>query len=165
MMKKVKVHLQSCFGIRELSHDFDFSKSNAVVIYAPNGTMKTSFARTMACVADGRQKEIKDRLKRNGKVGTVEIAFDGVPVATKKERRIFVVNGEDFIDAGNSVANILADSSQHRDYSDARRRLQVAFHYCRFHENSRAFGLGGTEGDSVLLRPYATYVCHGAGVA
>lgn len=127
MMKKVKVHLQSCFGIRELSHDFDFSKSNAVVIYAPNGTMKTSFARTMACVADGRQKEIKDRLKRNGKVGTVEIAFDGVPVATKKERRIFVVNGEDFIDAGNSVANILADSSQHRDYSDARRRLQVAY--------------------------------------
>ena len=127
MMKKVKVHLQSCFGISELTHDFDFSKSNAVVIYAPNGTMKTSFARTMACVADGRQKEIKDRLKRNGKVGKVEISFDGEPVDAKKERRIFVVNGEDFFDAGNSVANILADSSQHREYSDARNRLQVAY--------------------------------------
>ena len=125
--EKVKVDLWLCSGIRELSHEFNFSKSNAVVIYAPNGTMKTSFARTMAYVADSRQKGIRGRLKRNGEEGKAEILFDGLPVANKKEPRIFVVNGEDFVDVGNSVANILADSSQHRAYSDTRRKLQVAY--------------------------------------
>ncbi|MDD3793608.1 MAG: AAA family ATPase [Candidatus Gracilibacteria bacterium] len=42
-MKKLKVELKNCYGIKEMCEDFDFEKSNVYSIYAPNGTMKTSF--------------------------------------------------------------------------------------------------------------------------
>src|SRR5690349_5360390 len=47
-MEKLNIALKNCHGIRELDASFDFAKGNAVAIYAPNGTMKTSFARTLA---------------------------------------------------------------------------------------------------------------------
>jgi len=42
-MKKIKVELQKCYGIEKFSYEFDFSHSKVYSIYAPNGTMKTSF--------------------------------------------------------------------------------------------------------------------------
>lgn len=42
-MKKLNVELKYCYWIKELDHNFDFEKSNIYSIYAPNGTMKTSF--------------------------------------------------------------------------------------------------------------------------
>lgn len=51
-MDKIKVELENCFGIKELRYSFDFSSEKVYSIYAPNGTMKTSFAKTMKCIAD-----------------------------------------------------------------------------------------------------------------
>lgn len=45
-MKKLDITLRNCHGIRELETIVDFNGRRAVSIYAPNGTMKTSFART-----------------------------------------------------------------------------------------------------------------------
>lgn len=44
----MRVKLENCHGIHELNAEFDFRSSRAVAIYAPNGMMKTSFARTFA---------------------------------------------------------------------------------------------------------------------
>ncbi|MDD2828827.1 MAG: hypothetical protein PHW18_04560 [Sulfuricurvum sp.] len=46
-MQKVKIHFENCYGIKKLLYDFDFSSKKIYSIYAPNGTMKTSFAKTM----------------------------------------------------------------------------------------------------------------------
>lgn len=46
-MKMLKLELRNCHGIRELDAELPFERKNAVAIYAPNGTMKSSFARTM----------------------------------------------------------------------------------------------------------------------
>lgn len=47
MTTKYKVSMKNCYGIPALSHEFLFESENAlVVIYAPNGSMKTSFARS-----------------------------------------------------------------------------------------------------------------------
>ena len=54
-MKKLNVALKNCHGIRELDATFNFAKGNAVAVYAPNGTMKTSFARTLADLANGNE--------------------------------------------------------------------------------------------------------------
>ncbi len=48
-MKKISIKFKNCYGIKKLSHSFTFTqdlrkKSN--LIYAPNGAMKTSFAKT-----------------------------------------------------------------------------------------------------------------------
>lgn len=40
-MKKLKIKITNCHGIRSLSHDFDFNDKN-FIIYARNGTMKSS---------------------------------------------------------------------------------------------------------------------------
>lgn len=45
-MKKLKINLENCYGIKKLKHEFDFNSENTYIIYSPNGTMKTSFAKT-----------------------------------------------------------------------------------------------------------------------
>ena len=45
-MNKLKIEFENCYGIKQLKYDFDFSAKSTYAIYAPNGTMKTSFANT-----------------------------------------------------------------------------------------------------------------------
>jgi hypothetical protein len=52
-MQKLKVSLKNCHGIHLLESDLDFGKSRSTAIYAPNGTMKTSFAHTFREFAAG----------------------------------------------------------------------------------------------------------------
>lgn len=46
MITKLKIKLENCYGIKKLEHSFNFSQNRVFSIYAPNGTMKTSFAKT-----------------------------------------------------------------------------------------------------------------------
>lgn len=55
MHNKLTVDLKNCYGIENLTQVFDFSRNikhssvnSAYAIYAPNGLMKTSFAKTFA---------------------------------------------------------------------------------------------------------------------
>lgn len=43
---KLSVKLKNCYGIKKLNYDFDFSECRTCVVYAPNGVMKTTFAKT-----------------------------------------------------------------------------------------------------------------------
>src|ERR1017187_10499160 len=46
-MKKLTVELENCYGIKKHSYSFCFDdKHRTYAIYAPNGSMKTSFANT-----------------------------------------------------------------------------------------------------------------------
>jgi len=64
-MKKLKVKLENCYGIKKLEHEFDFSKCKTFVIYAPNGVMKTSFAKTLNDIANSKKPydQIDDTLE------------------------------------------------------------------------------------------------------
>ena len=51
-MDSVFIKLTNCHGINKFSHEFHFTKkgtknTNISLIYAPNGTMKTSLAKTL----------------------------------------------------------------------------------------------------------------------
>lgn len=59
-MQKVKINFSNCYGIKKLVHEFDFTSSQVKAIYAPNGSMKTSFAKTFRDLQEG--KESKDLL-------------------------------------------------------------------------------------------------------
>ncbi|UIN19658.1 AAA family ATPase [Herbaspirillum frisingense] len=59
-MKKLSLALAHCYGIRKLETTIDFSKSSAVAIYAPNGAMKSSLAKTFDDIANGTKP--KDRI-------------------------------------------------------------------------------------------------------
>ena len=51
--------MENCYGIQKIQQDIDFSKNNVAVIYAPNGTMKSSFAKTFEAIRDGKTVEEK----------------------------------------------------------------------------------------------------------
>lgn len=59
-MQKVSISIRNCYGIRKLDYTFDFSNRNEFAIYAPNGSMKTSFAQTFQDISDN--KESSDRI-------------------------------------------------------------------------------------------------------
>lgn len=56
-MEELKMNLENCYGIQKLEHSIDYSNNNVAVIYAPNGTMKSSLAKTYEAIRDNRQVE------------------------------------------------------------------------------------------------------------
>lgn len=52
-LKQLHIELLNSHGIRKLSAVLSFERTNATSVYAPNGMMKTSFARTFADFAQG----------------------------------------------------------------------------------------------------------------
>jgi len=59
-MKKVSVELKNCYGIKALNYNFDFEDSNIYSVYAPNGVMKSSFAKTFYTLQLDWEDEPKD---------------------------------------------------------------------------------------------------------
>ena len=59
-MNSLHVDLENCYGIKKLQAKFDFSVDKAYAIYAPNGSMKSSFATAFQDVAAGTAS--KDRI-------------------------------------------------------------------------------------------------------
>lgn len=60
VMDRVKIDLKNCYGIKELKKELDFTQTRAYAIYAPNGVMKSSLARTFLDAANG--KDSVDRI-------------------------------------------------------------------------------------------------------
>lgn len=56
-MEELSFELENCFGIKKMDLDIDFSNNNSAIIYAPNGTMKSSLANTFKCIRDGKKAE------------------------------------------------------------------------------------------------------------
>lgn len=57
-MDNLIINLENCYGIKKLEFCFDFSKNRTFAIYAPNGFMKTSFAKTFMDFS--KKKESQD---------------------------------------------------------------------------------------------------------
>lgn len=53
MTTELKINFENCYGIKKLEYQFDFSQRKVFSIYAPNGTMKTSFAKTFKDFSKG----------------------------------------------------------------------------------------------------------------
>lgn len=58
-MEELKLHLENCYGIQKLNVDIDYSNNNVAIVYAPNGTMKSSLAKTFEAIRDGKPVEEK----------------------------------------------------------------------------------------------------------
>ena len=59
-MNTLTIDLENCYGIKKLKTTLDFSAATAVAVYAPNGSMKTSLAKTFDDIANG--VDSKDRI-------------------------------------------------------------------------------------------------------
>ena len=61
-MQKVKINFENCFGIKRFRETLNFQEHKSVLIYAPNGTMETSFAETLRMIGAEKSNQIKDRM-------------------------------------------------------------------------------------------------------
>lgn len=109
-MKKLKIVLENCYGIDSLDESFDFSKKQTIAIYAPNGVMKTSFAKTFEAVSI--DKEPKELLF--GKLPTWEILSDEVDI---DKNDIVVIKSfvNNYVD--KNVSTLLVDEVSKEEYN------------------------------------------------
>lgn len=111
-MNKLNIKLENCFGIEKLEHEFSFTNTNrAVAIYAPNGMMKTSFAKTFEAKSLG--KDPSERLYN--KAPFAEIKTDGNLIDINE---IVVIKSFDTINTDKSVSSLLVDENSKIEYDE-----------------------------------------------
>ncbi|MBO7611906.1 MAG: ATP-binding protein [Elusimicrobia bacterium] len=87
-MSKIDISLTNCYGINKLDYTFDFDATKSYAIYAPNGTMKTSFAKTLLDYSKNQQPNI---LPFPNIIPVIEIKEDNKAI---EPNEIFVIKSE-----------------------------------------------------------------------
>lgn len=115
-MKSLTLHFQHCYGIQNLQHQFDIevlakkNRAKAFAIYAPNGVMKTSFARTFAKLAQGEPPADE----RFGRQATAQVLLDGHPI---QPEQIYVLRAEVDLQLNTQViSSLLVNQAQKATY-------------------------------------------------
>lgn len=101
-MKKLEMKLENCYGIQKMQQDIDFSKNNVAVIYAPNGTMKSSLAKTFKAIRDG--KDVEEKIFGSSSSYTISDE-NGVDVLPESIMVINPFDGKTYENQGMLMAN------------------------------------------------------------
>lgn len=119
-MRKIKLNLEHCFGITKLSQNLDFAGENVALIYAPNGLMKTSFAKTMQLYGQGKAEKVKDVVADIA--GSIEIKDEQDNVVLPGS--LYVSNCEEpDLETPKNITSFLADSVLKQQYDHILRNL------------------------------------------
>ena len=112
MNKTLKIKFQNCFGIGELEHEFKFTpRERAQLIYAPNGTMKSSFANIFELVSQDKIGQVVDRIFLD-KPTVCEITINDNLI---DKNEVVVVNAET-ITSQNSITKFIARTELKNKY-------------------------------------------------
>ena len=109
MTDKLKLNLKNCYGIGKLEAELEF-KHKGFAIYAPNGVMKTSLAKTMMDMSKG--DEPKD-LAFPERESVFEVNINDQPI---KQDEIFVVKSYDENYSSGEVSTLLANDDLKKKY-------------------------------------------------
>ncbi|MET4781604.1 hypothetical protein [Glaciihabitans sp. UYNi722] len=121
-MKSVNIELTNCHGIHRLSTVLPFAKSNAAAIYAPNGMMKTSFARTFADLCHGI--ESNDHMFPD-RTSTRVINDDrGTPIAG--EDVVVIVSYDEDMGPTEATSTLLVDKVLRTEYEALEATIHAA---------------------------------------
>ena len=101
-MEKIKMELANCYGIQKMNHFIDYSNNNVAIIYAPNGTMKSSLAKTFKDLREGEEP----RELVFGRICNYSITDEaGLPINPNDIMVINPFDEEDFSEQGLLMAN------------------------------------------------------------
>lgn len=113
-MNKIEISLENCFGIGKFNHEFDFEKSKTHLIYAPNGTMKTSFAKTLDLISKNDPRNLPGDRVYNTRIPKYDVLVNGVEI---NSNNILVINAEDSsYDASGKISSFLASKELKEKY-------------------------------------------------
>ena len=123
-MNILEIRLQNCFGIGKLDHKFDYGllNTNTFLIYAPNGTMKTSFAKTLDLISKDDATSMPSDRVYGARATTHNITADGIAIATES---ILVVNAEDNnYDSSTKISSFIASKDLKKKYDEIYSELE-----------------------------------------
>jgi len=112
-MDKLNFELTNCYGINYLNDSFDFTKKRIFSIYAPNGTMKTSLAKTFLRISEG--KTPRDDLYGLESEHTITTEINGLQTILNHQE-IFVIKPYKEYTADESISALLVDEESKIEY-------------------------------------------------
>jgi len=118
-MKKLNIELTHCYGIKNLAHVFDF-RNRTFAIYAPNGVMKTSFARALDDLSTG--SETKD-LAFPYRDTTVTFLADDNELPAEN---VFVIQSYDAKFKSEKISTLLANQQLKGKYDQTHKEIDKA---------------------------------------
>lgn len=119
-MKKLNIDLENCYGIKKLNSELDFSDKNVIAIYAPNGVMKTSFAKTFKDLMLGNKTA--DRIYTD-RVTKREIKNEKGIELTPAE--LFVIEPYDAEYKSDKVSTLLVNKKLRQEYEDIYKEIDL----------------------------------------
>ncbi len=112
-MKKLNINLENCYGIKKLEYEFKFNDKNTYIIYAPNGTMKTSFAKTFK---DYSKNETPKDLIFRDKETLFEILDETLePISPES---IFVIEPYNATYESDKISTLLVNKELKKEYDE-----------------------------------------------
>lgn len=115
-METLKVDLKNCYGISRLVHEFKFTECRSNLVYAPNGVMKTSLAKTFLKISEGKEPEEK----LFGRTPSYNIEVDGTDLQRKT---IFVVKPFDADYESSNLSALLVNQEKKLQYDSAYKEI------------------------------------------
>ncbi|WP_024476677.1 AAA family ATPase [Arthrobacter sp. CAL618] len=121
-MKKLKIDLTNCHGIHRLDYEISFKDANAAAIYAPNGLMKTSFARTFGDLSHG--VESSDHLFPERK--SSRKITDQSGTAVDPDQVVVIVSYDEEMGPTEETSTLLVDKVLRDEYERLQRGINEA---------------------------------------
>lgn len=119
-MNTLKINLEHCFGIVKLSQKLNFAGENVALIYAPNGLMKTSFAKTIQLYGQGKADKVKDVIADIDGIIEIKDEQDNVVLPAS----LYVSNCEEpDSETPKNITSFLADSVLKQQYDNILKNL------------------------------------------
>lgn len=119
MADKLKINLRYCYGIGKMEAELEF-KHKGFAIYAPNGVMKTSLAKTMMDLSEGN---LPKDLHFPDREPICEVTLNDDEL---KKEEIFVVKSYDDKFTSSQVSTLLANAELRTKYEDIHRSIGEA---------------------------------------
>lgn len=112
-MKKLNIKLENCYGIKKLEEEFDFSECNTFAVYAPNGVMKTSFAKTFRDIATNKKPcdQMNDSL-----TPVYDVLIEGGTQIASEQVCVIEPYNEKAFSSEDDVLTLLADEDTRKEY-------------------------------------------------
>lgn len=122
MTASMRIDLEHCYGIKKLEHEFDFSNNRSFAIYAPNGSMKSSFAQTFEDIALGNSS--KDRIfpDRNTSRTVVDSEGNELP----PENVVVIQPYDEVYGHTEKTSTLLVDSTLRTEYENLHKDIDEA---------------------------------------
>ena len=153
-MNKIRVNLANCYGIKQLNHEFKFKDGKPCSVYAPNGFMKTSFAKTFIDLRKGNNS--KDLIFPENST-TREITDQGG--ADLESENVFVI--EPYVESykAESTSTLLVNAELKESYEEAVNDINNHFQILQ-KKLKQTSGLTGRSADPVneMMKKFSDFI-------